>query len=354
MRLLIIGGTRFLGRHLVDAALARGHSVSLFNRGQSASQPPLGVAWLRGDRQGDLSALASGAGWDAAIDTCGYLPGDTARLAHALAGRVGRHVFISSVSAYASMAQPNDEQAPLGVIDDPHTSTIDGRTYGPLKALCEAAVLQQFGPQRCLLLRPGLIVGPHDPSGRFTWWPARLARAALDGQPVLAPGAPQRPLQLIDARDLAGWVLQLLDQGAAGAFNAVSPPGALSWGGLLQACAEAAVVQPQLRWVDDTTLLAQAVQPWLGLPLWIPASGPDAVASAAFMAVPTRRAEAAGLRCRPIGQTVADTLAWWQALPAALQAFPGTGLAPEREAALLAALQAALQAASAPGQQRAQ
>jgi 2'-hydroxyisoflavone reductase len=247
---------------------------------------------------------------------------------------VGRLAFISSVSAYASMARPNDEDAPLGAIDDPDTTTIDGRTYGPLKALCEAAVQQALGPQRSLLVRPGLIVGPHDPTGRFTWWPARLARAAADGQPVLAPGTPDRPLQVIDARDLAAWLLHLLDQGAAGAFNAVSPPGAITWGSLLQACAAAAGVQPDLRWVPDDQLLAAGVGPWMELPLWIPASGPDAADSAAFMAVPSARAQAAGLRCRPITDTVADTLAWWQGLPAGQQVFAATGLAPEREAAL--------------------
>lgn len=337
MRLLIIGGTRFLGRHLVDAALARGDQVTLFNRGQSAVQPPAGVAWLRGDRAGDLSVLDDGPGWDAAIDTCGYLPADTGRLARALAPRVGRLAFISSVSAYASMATPNDEAAPLGRTDDPDTTTIDGRSYGPLKALCESAVVQALGPQRSLVVRPGLIVGPHDPTGRFPWWPARLARAAVDGQPVLVPGSPGRPLQVIDARDLAAWLLSLLDQSASGAFNAVSPPGAITWARLLQACAAAAGVQPGLCWVPDDLLLAQGVGPWMELPLWIPASGPDAADSAAFMAVPSTRAQAAGLHCRPIGATVADTLAWWRALPPAQQAFGNTGLPPAREAQLLAA-----------------
>jgi len=245
---------------------------------------------------------------------------------------VGRLVFISSVSACASMARPNDEEAPLGQIDDTDTTTIDGRTYGPLKALCEAAVLRALGPQRCRLVRPGLIVGPLDPTGRFAWSPARLARVATDGQPVLAPGDPGRPLQVIDARDLAAWVQHLLDHGAAGAFNAVPPPGAITWGGLLQACAAAAGVQPDSCWVADDLLLSHGVAPWMELPLWIPDSGPDAADSAAFMSVPTDRAQAAGLHCRPIGATVVDTLAWWRPLPAAAQVFASTGLSPAREA----------------------
>jgi 2'-hydroxyisoflavone reductase len=347
MDLLIIGGSRFLGRHLVDAALARGDRVTLFNRGQSAPAPA-GVTALQGDRQGDLSVLNVGR-WDAVVDTCGYLPRDVARMAAALAGRARRYVFISSVSAYASAALPTPEDAPPGTIDDPDTTVVDGRTYGPLKALCEAAAVQAFGAAQTILARPGLIVGPHDPSGRFTWWPARLARAAADGQPVLAPGQPQRALQFIDARDLAAWLLQLVDAGAAGAFNAVVPPGFTTWGGLLQACAAAAGVQPMLTWVPDQHLLSQGVQPWMDLPLWLPSEGPDAAGHAAFMAVPTTRAQANGLVCRPLAETVVDTLAWWRALPAGRQVFGTTGLALEREAAVLAAFLATGQAATQAG-----
>jgi 2'-hydroxyisoflavone reductase len=339
MDLLVIGGGRFLGRHLVEAALARGDRVTVFNRGQSA--PALaGVLALQGDRQGDLAALNSGR-WDAVVDTCGYLPRDVARMASALAGRAGRYVFVSSVSAYASAARPTPEDAPLGRIDDPDTPVVDGRSYGPLKALCEAAATQAFGATQTILLRPGLIVGPHDPTGRFTWWPARLARAAADQQPVLAPGAPPRALQFIDVRDLAAWVLRLVDAGAAGPFNAVAPPGFSTWGALLQACAEAAAATPSLVWVPDHHLLSHGVQPWMDLPLWLPAEGPDAAEHAAFMAVPTDRVQALGLGCRPVAETVFDTLAWWQRLPAERQVFGNTGLAPEREAAVLATWHAA-------------
>ena len=335
MNLLIIGGTRFLGRHLVDAALARGDRVTLFNRGQTSTDGPAGVQWIQGDRKGDLASLAAGQ-WDAVIDTCGYLPADVGRMAQALAGRVGCYAFISSVSAYASSAQPNAEDAPLGRIDHTDTTVVDGRTYGPLKALCEAAVQKALGSAQSLLIRPGLIVGPHDPTGRFTWWPARLARAAVDGLPVLAPGDPTRPLQFIDARDLAAWTLQLLHAGASGAFNAVAPPAFTTWGGLIDDCARAAGVVPHVHWVPDAALLAAGVQPWSDLPLWLPAEGPDAADHAAFMAVPVDKALAAGLTLRPVDQTVTDTLAWWRGLPVDEQAFKSTGLAAEREAAVLA------------------
>ena len=336
MKLLVIGGSRFVGRHLVQAALGAGHAVTMFNRGQSSPWRPGGAQVLVGDRQGDLSALSGpGVGpWDAVIDCCAYLPGDAARMADALAGRVGRYVLISSVSAYASNCQPNDESAPLGRLDDANTSVVDGRTYGPLKALCESAVGQRIGAAQTLLVRPGLVVGPLDPTQRFTWWPARLARAAADGLPVLAPGRPDRPLQFIDARDLAGWILVAIAAAAHGPYNVVAPPGFTTMGRLLQACADAAGVQPALRWVADADLLAQGVRPWVDLPLWLPADGEHA----AFMAVPNQRATALGLTLRPLAQTVADTLAWWRSLPAADQAITLAGLPAQREDAVLAAV----------------
>ena len=330
-----MGGTRFVGRHLVDAALSRGDRVTLFNRGQSAAPQvpvPAGLTLLRGDRQGDMSGLAEGQ-WDAVIDTCAYLPADADRMARQLAHRVGRYALISSVSAYASAALPNPEDAALGQIDDCDTTVVDGRTYGPLKALCEAAVVKHMGAARSLLIRPGLVVGPFDPTQRFTWWPARLARAAADGLPVMAPGDAQRPVQFIDARDLAAFVLQALDAGASGAFNAVAPPGFTTMGKLLQTCADAAGVATQLQWMADADLLAQGVRPWQDLPLWLPAD----VEHAAFMAVPTDRALALGLTVRPLADTVADTLAWWRSLPAEAQDFKLAGLPAEREASLLMA-----------------
>ncbi|NRF67403.1 epimerase [Aquincola sp. S2] len=335
MDLLIIGGTQFVGRHLVEAACRRGDRVTVFNRGLTPDELPLQVARLRGDRRKDLSALADRR-WDAVIDCCGYLPGEVAHLAQHLADRIGCYAFISTVTAYADATRPNDETSPLGRIDDGDTDVVDSRTYGPLKAFCEAALAQRIEPARRLVIRPGLVVGPHDPTQRFTWWPARLARAALDRQPVLVPGAPLRPLQFIDARDLAGFVLQALDREVRGTFNVISPPGFTTMAGLLDECARAAgATEPLLRWIDEAALLRAGLKPWNELPLWMPASGEYA----AFMAMVTAKGEAAGLRIRPLAETVADTLAWWRGLPPDQQAFTKAGLAPEREAALLASFE---------------
>jgi 2'-hydroxyisoflavone reductase len=326
-RLLVIGGGRFVGRHLVQVAQAAGWQVTVFNRGQSGPAPE-GVTVLTGDRRGSLAALSSGT-WDAVIDTCGYLPGEVAAMAQHLRGRVGRYVFISSVSAYAGFSLPNTEHSPLARTDQPDTQVVDGNSYGPLKALCEAEVTRVWG-DAAVLVRPGLIVGPHDPTGRFTWWPARVARA-VDAQWVLAPGHPDAPLQFIDARDLAAFVLQALDRDLHGPVNVVAPAGQWTWGELLRVCADVAACRPRWAWVPDDVLLAQGVAPWSDLPLWLPAQGDNA----AFMQVDSSLAQAAGLTIRPLVQTVADTLAWWCALPADRKVFSQTGLSAEREAALL-------------------
>lgn len=331
MKILVIGGTRFVGHHLVMAALAAGHQVTLFNRGLSG-QAPAGVQSLVGDRRAELSAL-DGGHWDAVVDCCGYLPGEVARMAQRLQGRVDTYVFISSVSVYASAAAVNDEHSALGQIEDGDTDVVDGRTYGPLKALCEAEVTRHFGGSG-LLLRPGLVVGPRDPTQRFTYWPARIARA-LPGERVLAPGRPDVPLQFIDARDLAGFVLLALDQGLRGPFNVVSEAGRLTMDGLLRTCMQVAGTQPRLHWVSMSELVAQGLAPWTDLPLALPDDGEHS----AFMRVDARRALSAGLLTRPMAATVSDTLGWFQALPAEQQHFERAGLSPAREAAVLAALQ---------------
>ena len=328
MKLLVIGGSQFVGRHFVAAAAARGDEVTVFNRGQTATVWPAGVERRHGDRQADLSALAIGA-WDAVVDTCGYLPRDVARMAECLHGRVGRYVFISSVSVYADFTRPNDEGSALGRIDDADTEVVDGRSYGPLKALCEQAVTARLG-DRALLIRPGLIVGPHDDTQRFTYWPARVARA-VDGDAVLAPGAADHAVQLIDVRDVAAFVLRAIDAGRSGAFNVVSAPRALTMGAVLEACAAAAGTRPQWVWADAAAIEHCRLRPWTDLPLWLPAAGDHA----AFALTETAAAHTAGLQIRPLAQTVADTLAWYRSLPLEQQALGKAGLSPEREALAL-------------------
>lgn len=328
MHLLILGGTRFLGRALVDAALERRHKLTLFHRGKTAPQPPFAhaVEEILGDRSTDLGRLR-GRRWDAVIDTCGYLPRELRLSTAALGDEVECYVFVSSCSVYASPQPGADERAPLSVLDDQANEKIDGDTYGPLKAQCEH-VVQAALPGRALIVRPGLIVGPHDPTDRFTYWPARLAR----GGEVLAPAPEDARVQFVDVRDLAEWILRLAEARACGVFNAVGPQPSVTMGELLDTCARVAANGAQLRWVDESHLLAEGVQPWTDLPLWIPRSDP---LHSGFQSFDGSKAFSAGLSCRPVEDTVRDTLAWAQSRDAdhAWRA----GLAPERERALLAA-----------------
>jgi 2'-hydroxyisoflavone reductase len=329
--LLILGGTIFLGRHLVDAALAAGHQVTLFNRGRHGAELFPQVEKLRGDRDGGLGALA-GRRWDAVIDTCGYVPRLVRASAGLLAGSVDHYTFISSISVYRDLDQaPVDESSPVGVLADPTVEEITGETYGPLKALCEQAA-EAAMPGRVLQVRPGLIVGPHDPTDRFTYWPWRVAQ----GGDVLAPGRPERRIELIDGRDLAAWILRMVEARRTGVYNATGPARELTMGDLLAACRQASGGDAGFTWVDEAYLLANGVAPWSELPLWLPESGNGA------MAVDCRRATTADLAFRPLAETVEDTLAWLRAdrapLDGGLSALElRAGMARAREAELLAA-----------------
>ncbi len=331
MNLLILGGTVFLGRHLVDAALAAGHQVTLFNRGRHNPDLFPQVEKLRGDRDGGLDALA-GRRWDAVIDTCGYVPRLVRASAELLAGSVEHYTFISSISVYRDLDQaPVDESSPVGVLADESVEEITGETYGPLKALCEQAA-EAAMPGRVLNVRPGLIVGPHDPTDRFTYW---VWRAALGGE-VLAPGRPQRRIELIDARDLAGWILRSVAAGRTGVYNATGPAYELTMSDMLATCRQAIGSSARFTWVDEAFLLANGVAPWSELPLWLPE------ADNGVMAVDCRQAMAAGLAFRPLAETVEDTLAWLRADRAPLDGGLGAialhaGMARAREAELLAA-----------------
>lgn len=301
MKLLVIGGTLFLGRHAVEIALARGHEVTLFNRGRRPAVFDGRVEQVQGDRNeaADLARLR-GRRFDAVLDTCGYRPAQVAALAEALGPEPPHLVFVSSISAVAAFPPhaPYDETAPVASGDE---------GYGPLKARCEEAVRAAWGESGAAVVRPGLIVGPHDPTNRFTHWPRRLAEAA-DGEPVLAPGRPERPVQLIDVRDLAAFCIDLAERRQSGCFHAIGPRAPMR--DLLEACAQAAGTRPTLAWRGDATLLRQGVAPWTGLPLWIPEDEPML---GGMLLSDNARAVAAGLACRPWVETARDTLAWVRA-----------------------------------------
>jgi len=316
VRLLLLGGPRFLGRALADAALERGHELTFFNRGRTSPELYPEVERIVGDRLVDVSALAE-RDWDAVVDTCGYLPDTVRPSAEALAGS-GRYCFVSSVSVYADLSERRDESGAVAELGELPRDEVTNESYGALKALCEDAVRETFG-DRALVVRPGLIVGPHDPTGRFTYWPHRVAR----GGDVLAPGPPGRRSQVIDVRDLAGWIVSLAERGGSGTFNATHP--GIEWGTLLDTCRAVAGSDARVTWVTDAFLAEQDVGEWMELPLWL--------ADPAFAAaddVDVSRALAAGLSFRPLEDTVRGTLD--DAGP-----VDGVGLAPEREAALLAA-----------------
>ncbi|MGI8554281.1 MAG: NAD-dependent epimerase/dehydratase family protein [Dehalococcoidia bacterium] len=330
MDLLILGGTVFVGRHLVDAALEHEHQVTLFNRGQHNPDLYPEVEKLRGDRDGDLDALR-GRRWDAVIDTSGYVPRIVRASAELLANAVEQYSFISTISVFNNFSRPNaDESTPVGKIED---ETIEDRTkyYGPLKALCEQAA-EAAMPGRVLTIRPGLIVGPHDPTDRFTYWPRRVAQ----GDEVLAPGRPGRPVQIIDGRDLAEWNIRMIEAGGRGIYNATGPDYQLTMGQMLEECRTVTGTATRFIWVDEQFLLDQGVTPWREIPVWLPESGD----TDGFSTVNCAKAIAAGLTFRPLADTIRATLEWDAIrLPATGDdtAAPLAGLKPEREQALLRA-----------------
>lgn len=294
MKLLVFGGTKFLGRGVVDAALAGGHEVTLFNRGQTNPGLYPEVEKIQGDLKGELSAL-EGRAWDAAIDLDPtQLPRFTRRRAEAV--DVDRYVFVSTISVYSDTAQPIDEESLLFDPPDPEPEEFDPEQYGGLKVGSERVVQEIIG-EHAAIARAGLIVGPHDPTDRFTYWPRRLA----EGGRVLAPGDPSQPVQLIDARDLGAFLVRLAEQRIGGVFNATGPAEPLTLGETLERIASDA----DLTWVDDQTLLDAGVGPWMELPLWLPGEE-----YAGLLRADISRALAAGLTFRPIEETARDTLAW--------------------------------------------
>jgi 2'-hydroxyisoflavone reductase len=300
MKILVLGGTVFVGRHLTQTAIERGHEVTLFNRGQHNPELFPEAGKLQGDRDGGLENLVGGQ-WDAVIDTCGYFPRIVKASAKLLAPNCGHYTFVSSISVYADASKPGvDEKSAVGVLADPSVEEITAQTYGPLKALCEQEVNRAF-PGSSLIIRPGLIVGPHDPTDRFTYWPVRANR----GGEILAPNVPSAPVQIIDVRDLSEWMLDMVEKQAVGCFNATGPDYYLSMSRFLTRCIAVTGREATLIWVDEGFLLESGVSEWIDLPLWV-----NSESEKGLLATNVGKAISAGLSYRSLDETIDETLLW--------------------------------------------
>ena len=336
LRILLLGGTRFIGIPITELAVKRGHTVTFFNRGRTNTDLFPGIERIKGDRGGPLDALKDRK-WDAVIDTSAYVPRAVKMSADLLAPNVGQYLFVSSISVYPSFTEPRTEASPVGTLKDETVEKVDGETYGPLKALCEKAAEASM-PGRVTVLRPGLIVGPHDSTDRFTYWPARAAR----GGDMLAPGTPKDRIQLIDARDLAAFALDALEQRVVGTFNVISPPGMFSMGDVVGESIRAArslakpSPAPRAVWASAAFLEKQKVEGWSDMPVWLDARGQEA----AFADTSVARALKEGLKITPIRKTAADTLEWHLKRPEAERTKLKAGIDPAREQEVLKALRA--------------
>ncbi|WP_327395227.1 SDR family oxidoreductase [Streptomyces phaeochromogenes] len=340
MRLLMLGGTEFVGRAVVEAALARGWDVTVFHRGRH--EPPAGVRSLYGDRTSPdgLAALAgTDEEWDVVVDTWSAAPRVVRDSARLLADRARRYVYVSSCSVYAwPPAAGYDEDSP---VVEGASADAEQTDYARDKRGGELAVLEAFGAERALLVRAGLILGPYENIGRLPWWLDRMAR----GGPVLAPGPRELPLQYVDVRDLSEWTLGAVEAGAEGAYNVISPSGHATMGALLDACVQvaggpaagspAAEGPAELRWTDPEVVLAAGIEPWIQLPVWVP---PGSESYDAMHRADVSRAVGDGLRCRPVAETVADTWSWLQGIGGTAPQRPDrpvVGLDPSVEAKVL-------------------
>ncbi|OUC92626.1 NAD-dependent epimerase/dehydratase family protein [Streptosporangium minutum] len=328
MRTLVIGGSVFLGRAIVEEALRRGHEVTTFNRGRSGVDLP-GVEAVRGDREvaEDLARLTDGRRWDIVVDVCGYVPRVVGESVRALNGRAATYTFISSISACSDWPEPGavDESAPRFECA-PDAGPEDG-DYGTLKAGCERAVEQGFDGN-VLIIEPGLLLGPHEDVGRLPWWLTRIAR----GGRVLAPGDPDVAMQVIDVRDIAAFTLTQAEAGVNDRFFTSGVQGNIAFGDWLAECRAVTGSDAEFVWVKDRFLLDREIQPWTELPLWAPRT-PE---FAGLWLPSSAKAHAAGLRCRPVAETVRDTWAWLREIPVEERSFGRHGIAPEKEAGILA------------------
>jgi 2'-hydroxyisoflavone reductase len=320
VRLLVIGGTHFVGRALVEDAVTRGHYVTVFHRGPAEPEGFPKVEHVHGDRDGGLDPLR-GRTWDVAIDTCGYVPRVVRDSARLLSNAVASFIFISTLSVYPDHAPAGGtEETPTHQPPFPDTEEITAESYGPLKAACELEAQNAF-PGRCLVVRPGYIVGPHDPSDRFTYW----VRRAASGGRMLAPGPMEQPLQVVDVRDLGAFTLDRMEEGRDDVFGVVGPREPLNWGEALTAVVKAGRGSTKLVWVDAPFLQARVKEEDGELPLWD-------IDYPGLHSFDAGKAIAAGLRHRPIAETIADTLAWDRG-----RGVLKAGLTPERERELLQA-----------------
>lgn len=328
MKILILGGTRFVGRHLTTTALEQGHTVTLFNRGRSNPNAFSDVETLIGDRDGDLNAL-KGREWDAVLDVNSYVPRIVRESAALLKDSVGHFTYISTMSVYADDNPPNiSEDAPKKTLDDPNTEAVTGETYGGLKVLCEDAGRDVFGTARSLIIRPGMIVGPYDHTYRFNYWPSRMA----EGGDVLAPGNPQNPMQFIDMRDLARFVIDMVGSEQTGVYNTTGPQ--IEFGAFLETTQKLVNPDAKLVWVDEDFLLENEVSPFNHLPFWLP------TANTALMSINIDAAVEAGLTFTPLEDTLRDSLDEAKAQRAQFtekpEDFGGWGMHPTREQEILA------------------
>lgn len=331
LEILVLGGTGFIGPHMVREALRRGHSVTLFNRGRTNNALFPDLETIKGDRDAGLDGL-KGRRWDAVVDNSGYVPRHVQDSARLLSANTGFYLFISTIATYASFTSANDEDSPLATLDDESIEEVTGQTYGPLKVLCEKRAREEIGEDRLAILRPTYICGPGDHTDRFSYWPVRVTK----GGEMLWPGDASNSIQIIDVRDLANFTVDCVERRTAGIYNTVTPVGSYTMGHLLEDSQAVSDTTVEPVWVDEA-FVERAQQDnsasrWGLFPIWHPSSGDNAAVSS----VSGARARAAGLHNRPVRETIRDLLSWWRTLPGERIATMQAGLSADLEAELIA------------------
>lgn len=326
LRILILGGTGFIGPHMVQEALRRGHDVELFNRGRTNNDLFPDLKLYVGDRDNDLQSLQGGK-WDVVIDNSGYVPRHVEDSARLLAPQADRYIYISTISVYGDSAEKITEESAIGTLADETVEEVTGETYGPLKALCEQRVLAEFGESRSTILRPTYICGPGDRTDRYTYWPVRT----MQGGEMLWPGTPDDDIQIIDVRDLAQFTVNCAEHDIDGTFNTCTPAGDFKMGELLEDSLAVTAADTTPVWVSTRFLNENDVAANGGLPIWEDPNGE----TANLLRVDASKALDAGLEIRPTRETARDTVAWWQTLPAERTATLRAGLSPQRETEIL-------------------